>query len=107
MSELAENVEEMYVIMCADPSDKLVQQALAKVPWEERKKELGIKREIGEEAWQLAGEIIKAQCAGDEKAWQYACQVIYDGDYDDGEIEDAIYLQYNALKRILREAKVQ
>ncbi len=91
----------MYILMCADPADELVQKALKKVDWEKLKEELGIKRNISEDAWELVSEIIEAQCAGDEGKWQHACQVFHDGDYNESEINDAILLQYDALKRMI------
>ncbi len=101
MDKLAENMEEMYVIMCADPADESVQEVLNGIDWEEQKKELGIKRNISENVWQLASEAIRAECAGDEDKWQYVCQMFHDGQYDEDEVGDAISLQYNALKRMI------
>ncbi len=103
--ELAEMLQmaKMYIIMCADPLGELVQQALREVPWEERKKKLGIERDIGEDALQLASDVIKARGAGDEEAWQHACQVFHDDKYDEDEVSDALLLQRNVLEEIARE----
>ncbi len=100
---LSDSITEMYIVVCADPSDESVQQAMKEIDWPDLKKELGIERNIDKGAWELAGEIIKAQWSGNEGEWQRICQVYHDTGYNEDEIWDAFELQYDALKRMLRD----